>query len=384
MTVTVAPAAADGDAPDPVRRGGRWRAVGLVAALAAAGALIALPSTRPVRPAAAETLTLARVWPDAKPAEIPGALSDGPAYAPLFMLDAGASVGTAPSPDGSQLRLVLRGADGRLRELRRLPIAASPQYVGFVVTGDDLAWAELVSDGAGLGHTEIWAGNIRTAVPPRRLTADTGDVAFFNSQYDMVANDGRVYWLAVPPAATQGATELRSVALAGGDVTTRTEPGQWALSAWPWLVSAGSGQTGPVQLRDLVADKLIKVNAAPTELVTCSATWCRVLILAGDGPSRLDLMRPDGSDRRQVAGGTATASVMDVALLDRFEVLSLADAQTAVSTKQQLALYDIGRKRTVVVAEGVGSVLTRAGVLWWSTGDNETMTWHALDLRALD
>ncbi|SDY06481.1 hypothetical protein SAMN05444365_101552 [Micromonospora pattaloongensis] len=366
------------------RRGRGWTTVGLVAALAAAAALLGLPTETPQRPAAPGLVTLAGTWPDAKPTEIPGVLPDGPGYAPLFFLDAHASLGTAPSADGRQLRLVLRAADGQVRELRRLPAAASPQYVGFVLAGDDVAWAESVADGAGLGRTEIWAADLRTGAPPRRVTADTGDVVFFNSQYDIVAADGRLHWMSVP-RDTQGETEIRSVALSGGPVTARTEPGQWALSAWPWLVSAGSGQTGPVQLRDVDGEQVVRVKAAPTELLTCSPVWCRVLVLSGeDGPARLDLMRPDGSERQRVAGGTATASVMDVALLDRFEVLSLVNSQTAVTSKQQLVLYDIQRKRTVVVADGVGSVLTRAGLLWWSTGDNETTSWHALDLRTLD
>jgi hypothetical protein len=44
----------------------------------------------------------------------------------------------------------------------------------------------------------------------------------------------------------------------------------------------------------------------------------------------------------------------------------------------------VKRKRTVRVGTGVGMVLARAGVLWWSTGDDTELRWHALDLHTLD
>jgi hypothetical protein len=372
--------------PSPRRNGRRriWSLLGLGTALAAATALVVIPTARPPGQAnqAASMTTVERVWPDAKRADVPAGLPDGPAYSPVFFLDQQASLGTAPSPDGTQLRLVLRSADGAVRELRRLPLAATPQYGGFARSGDDFAWAESTADAEGKGRTEMWATNLRSGQPPRRLTADTGDVVFFNSQYDMVLGAGRLFWAAVAPGR-EPATEVRSVPLTGGTVSVRTERGAWAMSAWPWLASAGSGVSGPVQLRNLEAGELIDVDAAGTELVNCSPAWCRVLVLAGDGPSRIDLMRPDGTDRRRIAEGVATASLIDVAVLDRFEVLSLADSQRTVTNTQQLLLYDVRRKQTVVVADGVGLVLCRGGVLWWSTGDSETTAWHTLDLRTL-
>jgi hypothetical protein len=364
------------------RRGQIGGLVGLAVALAAARALIALPSTRPGPAGQPSPLTVERVWPKAQRADLPAGLPDGPAFSPVFFLDARTSLGTAPSPDGTQLRLVLRAADGAARELRRLPIASTPQYGGFALSGEQFAWAESTADAGGKGHAELWSTNLRSDQPPRRLTADTGDVVFFNSQYDMVINAGRLYWAAVAPGQ-ETATEVRSVALTGGAVSVRTEPGAWAMSAWPWLTSVGSGASGPIQLQDLKARKLIDVKAAGTELVTCSPAWCRVLVRAGDGPARMDLMRPDGTDRRRVSGRDATASLSDVAVLDRFEVFSLSDAQRTATNTQQLMLYDIQRKENVVVADGAGMALCRGGVLWWSTGNNEATVWHTLDLRSL-
>lgn len=367
------------------RRGRQARsAVGLAAALAAAALLLALPpvgrgpagGTRPAEE------TIEQVWPTAQRAEIPANLADGPAYSPGYFLDVRESIGTAPSPDGRFLRLVHRAADGTVRELRRLPADDSPQFGGFTRSGNAFAWAETTSDEQGTGRTELWWIDLAAGGPARRVTADTGAIAFVDSQYDMVIEGGRLHWVAAAPQ-DRTATEIRSVPLAGGRVSVRTEPGAWVRSAWPWLVSAGSGETGPVRLRNLEERKILDVPAGGTELVRCSPSWCRVLVLGGDGPGRIELMRPDGSQRRRVASGDATAALVDVAVEDRFEVLSLADAQVGATGSLRLRLYDLRQDRTVTVAEGVGTVLCRGGVLWWSTGDIDATTWHTLDLRSL-
>lgn len=385
MTVTARPVESTGTPSQPAGRHRRprpWHLAGLAAALAAAVLLVALPQAGPTSPDEPDRLrTLTEVWPDAAIVELSANLPDGPAYSPVLFLDGGASVGTSPSPDGTSLRLVVR-TDTAVRELRRLPLSATPQYGGFTVDGPTLAWSESVADADGQGRTEMWAAEWAGDDAARRLTADTGDVVFFNSQYDMVINDGRLHWVAVAPDP-EPATELRSVPLAGGAVDVRTDPGAWALSAWPMMVSAGSGETGPIRVRDLEQRRITNVPAGPTELVTCGPSWCRVLVLAADGPGRIDLMRPDGTDRRRIGDGTVTASTIDVAVLDRFEVLSLSAAPNALTNAQQLIVYDLQRDEAVVVADEVGIVLCRGGVLWWSVGDNETTSWQVLDLRTL-
>jgi hypothetical protein len=125
------------------------------------------------------------------------------------------------------------------------------------------------------------------------------------------------------------------------------------------------------------------VPASNTELVTCSATWCRVVVLsAAGGAARTDLMSPDGKTRLPMAGGAITAAIPDVALLDRFEVLSLADPNPAVNGVN-LLLFDAKTSRLVLVATGVATVAARGPVLWWSNGDAEAVTWYSLDLRTL-
>ncbi|HET8657377.1 MAG TPA: hypothetical protein VFM55_00070 [Micromonosporaceae bacterium] len=371
------------------RRALRWRLTrlsglaALAVALAAAAVHVALPSPErgPSRPGG--PLTLATAWPKARVVDTPARLGDGTAFTPLHHLDAQTAVGTAPSPDRTAVRLLLRGADGTVRQLRALPERLEPQFGGFAAGGDDLVWAESTTGPDGQGETRIWRVGWRTSAAPVALTADTGDAVFFNSQYDLVIADAAVHWVAAARTPTQ-VTEVRSIPLTGGAVAVRRVDGAYALSTWPWLVSAGSGQTGPVTLRDLGSGATVAVAAPPTELVTCSNTWCRVLVLATTAdPAQLELMRPDGTDRQKVAAGQVNAAISDVAVLDRFEVLAQAGRDGSPTSSQQLMLYDIDNRRTVPVATGVGAVGCRGGLLWWSTGDNETLTWHTLDLRTL-
>lgn len=50
----------------------------------------------------------------------------------------------------------------------------------------------------------------------------------------------------------------------------------------------------------------------------------------------------------------------------------------------RLWLHDLRDGANVLLDEyATGVVSTRAGYLWWSTGDNEATTWHVLDLRVL-
>jgi hypothetical protein len=361
--------------------------ISLAVALLAAGAFLAGSPPRRVTstPAAAAPPlpTLAEAWPSAHPAQAPGVLPDGAAFTPLLYLDPDTSIGSAPTPDRAAVRLVLRGATGQPRELHRVAADQNPQFAGFTTAGDDLVWAESTADTAGHAETRIWKVNWRTDGKPTSLTADTGDAIFFSSQYDLVTAGGRVYWAAAA-RKEQVTTEVRSVALTGGKVTVREVPGAYSLSGWPWLVSAGSGQAGPVDLVNLTDGRKVHVPAAQTELVTCSPAWCRVLVLSGSGgPARLDLMRSDGSDRRRMAGGQASSSTADVALLDRFEVLSQSGATGSVTSSQEVMLYDAADKKTVLVAKAVGMVFARGGIVGWSTGDNESLVWHALDLRSL-
>jgi hypothetical protein len=348
---------------------------GLVGALAAASIVIFLSPGGP-RPPPVGRMTPTSAWPHVQRADMPGTVPDGPAYRPLFFLDARVSVGTAPAPDGAHARLLLRGADGAIRELRRLPLERNPQFTAFTAAGDELVWAE--SDDA--GPTRLWAVDVHTAAPAREVTADTGNALFYYSQYDIVAADGRVYWAAAAPGVGTD-TEVRSVALTGGPVDVRTESGTWALTAWPWLVNGVADAIGVTRLRNLLTHDEIGVTSAGTELTACSPTWCRQMVMSEQGPVRFDLAHPDGTARRRVAGSTAGAAITDVAPLDRFEAFVEPDANSDLTGTQRLLVYDLATRRTVDLGPGTRDVLFRGGVLWWSTGDRDSPLWHAIDLR---
>jgi hypothetical protein len=348
----------------------------LTVALVAGGALLAYGPDEPA-PAPTARAPLAEAWPRAQRADLRGNLPDGPIFHPGIFLDARTSVGTAPSPDGSAERLVLRAPDDSIRELRRRPLATDPEFAAFAVSGDDLVWTETAKG----VRTQIWTAKA-TGGPARKLTADTGNAVFFGSQWDLVVAEGRVHWAAAAPAGKQ-VTEIRSVALTGGAVAIREEPGEWALTAWPWLTDGGGDQAGTTRLRNLATNRDTPVESSGTELVTCAAAWCRVLVMNGDGLARIDLMHPDGSARRRVAGSAAGAAVTDVAVLDRFEILSETGPDSDLTGTAGLLVHDLSTGRTIDLAPAVDGAFSRGGVLWWATGDQDSLVWHTVDLRTV-
>ena len=358
-----------------------YSVIALAVTLAIAGVLLSLPQPG-AQSAPPGPPTLATVWKHAKPSSAPAQLADGTQFSPLLYIDEQTALGTAPTRDGAAIRLLLRSGRGEPTELRRVPVSRNPQFQGFTSSGDDAVWAEATATPEGKGETRLWRADWRTRGPAAEVTADTGDIVFFNSQYDLVVADGRVRWAAVGHA-TDPTTEVRSVPLGGGSVEVRPVPGAYALSAWPWLVSAASGQAGAVDLVNLDSGQRVHVPVTGTELISCGPAWCRSLVLSpSGGPARYDMVRPDGSQRLRVAGGTASAAVQDVALLDRFEVVSQG-GDAGPTGNSQLYVFDTKERKLVLVSGGVATVIARGAMLWWSTGDNETAEWHALDLRTL-
>lgn len=362
----------------PVPRGRRRLGIlGLAVALAAGGSLLLLTGPRHGTPAPPARLPASAAWPKAQRTDIPGNLPDGPVFTPELFLDARTAVGTAPSPDARSMRLLIRGADGTLRELRRLPLDRNPQFDNVTATGDEVVWTESTDR----GRLQVWAAGLRGGPPPRRLTADTGNAVFFGSQYDLTVAGGRVYWAAAPDGAKS--TEIRSVPLTGGAVQVRDEPGMWALSAWPWLTNGAGAQTGTTKLHNMATNRDVEINSTGVELTTCSPVWCRVMVMNGDGLARIDVMHPDGSARSRIAGGAARSAIQDVAVLDRFEILSEAGPDADLTGMEGLLVYDIRTRRTVDISPAVSGAFSRGGVLWWSTGDQDSTVWHTLDLRTV-
>jgi hypothetical protein len=212
------------------------------------------------------------------------------------------------------------------------------------------------------------------------VTAETGAARFYRSQYDLVIADGRMHWVA---SGAGDVTEVRSVALSGGPVDIRTERGGWKLSEWPWLVNGFADSGGASVLRNMATNRDVPVSSTPRSATDCSPIWCRVVALTHDGYTRIDLMHPDGSARQRVGGSTASTELVDVAPLDRFEVLAQIDPYAELSGNARLVVFEIATRRTVEVSPAAGNVSYRAGVLWWSTGTWDSFIRHTLDLRTI-
>ncbi|WP_250009962.1 hypothetical protein [Actinoplanes sp. M2I2] len=353
----------------------RWAAT---AVALAAGAALIFGSHRdepaPAPPTRADART---AWPDARRSDLPAALPDGPQFTPAIFLDATTAVGTAPTPAGSESRLLLRSG-AQVRELRRLHVDRNPQFEAFTASGDQIFWAESAE---GSPSVRLWTA-ARSGGAARLLTADTGRAVFFGNQYDLVVADGRLHWAAAPGDVAK-TTEIRSVPVGGGPVTVRTEQGQWSLSAWPWLVDDGS-TSGEPRLRNLATAKDTPIADSGLDVLTCGPVWCRAMVMGEETLNRIDLVRPDGSGRRKIGGGAAQSAITDVAVLDRFEILAQPGPDTDLTGAAALIAYDIATGRTVDLAPDADGAFSRGGMLWWSTATaDEEITWHTLDLRTV-
>src|SRR5437763_2195955 len=365
---------------------GRWRGLlGIGAAVAVIALVLALPAARRHPPAASRgaggPATLATVWPGARSFPIPGTFPDGATYTPVLVLDAGTSIGMIAGADGEQSDLALVPATGPPRILQAQAVADAGSLDGITASATDVYWMHTSTDADGRATTTLWTAP-RAGGPARQLTADVGAPGFSGSGYDVQVVGDRLVWAGTRAGAAEQ-TELRSIPLAGGPVTVRVVPGAWALSAWPWLVTAPGAGDQPARLRNAETGAEKAVRVPPDKQVTCSPTWCRTIPNNAAQATETDLVRPDGSDRRVIGRATDAAIASDVALRDRFEVLMTSTHPTGRAAGSRLALYDIAKQRTVQVEAAATNAGARGDFLWWSTGDHETLTWHGLDLRTL-
>lgn len=355
------------------RRGRLARTViGLGVALAAGGALL---FGSPAQSGEPQPIALSAAWPNAERGSAPSKLPDGSEFSPALFLDARTSIGTTQSADSKVLRLVLRDADGKLVELRRVAAEHRSPFAAVTATGNTLVWVEGIS-----GKQQLWTADRRDPKTARLLTADVGAMQFYDSEHDLVIADGQVHWAS---SGFGDETEFRSVALTGGPVTVRKEKGTWGLSAWPWAVDGQTSARGATTLRDLSTGRSIAVPSADRTVTACSVTWCQMVSINDDGYSRIDLSHPDGSAKRKVLEGNVATAITDVAVLDRFEVLAKVTSASELSGNQQLLIYDLTNRHLVMVSPDAGNIAYRAGVLWWSTGDQSSFVRNSLDLRTI-
>jgi hypothetical protein len=324
--------------------------VGGAAALGAAVVLLVLPAPR------AAGLVL-RMF------DVPGTIG-GRAYEPALFVDEHTSIGVI-RPDRVHRDLVVVQDGAIQRTLRR----GASVFNGLTIAGDTIAWLEQPSTADG---PALYAAEWRTGAV-RELTRDVGDFAFFNSEDDLRIDGGVLRWIAGAPGEA-ARSELRTVPMTGGRVSTTVIDGAWQLVGAHRLSSVMNGDGAAVL--DWPTRKTTRIRTQPTELVSCGEVWCRAIVFGGDGGAvRIDLMYADGSHRTVAVTGSATAPLVDVALLDRWEAYTRMDGG--------LELYDLADHRLTAVARGAGQVVGRHGFLWWSTGSEPALTWHALNLRRL-
>ncbi len=367
----------------------RWRAgVGLLVALAVVGFALALPDPRPTgpdpgAPADADPNSLAGVFPAAKPWTFSGELPGGRSYQPFLIVDRTTSIGLTTNSDATRSTLIVRVGD-EIRVLHQVGGAQLPSTVAAVTLhGDDLFWLETGEDADGARMTTLWRAGLRGG-EPSRLATDASDVRYVDSAFDLQVADGALHWAAAAPGRAD-AGEVRSVSIKGGPVRVRRLTHPYALTAWPWATTSGTGRPGPVEMLNLDTGARRTIPAGPKEILDCSPVWCRITTLVNQGRDlTVDVKRVDGTGRRAIGGITRTPLNTDVALLDRFEVLSSPVSTSAIASSVRLSLHDLRDDRVVTLesaaSDGFGS---RSGFVWWSTGDNETVQWHVLDLREL-
>ncbi|MFG2040130.1 hypothetical protein [Dactylosporangium sp. NPDC048998] len=366
----------------------KWRIrLGAAAAVAAVAVLLLVPTPGggadpdPAGSAgSAGSATLAGLWPDARPMDLPATLPDGTTFTPVAVLDRTAVVVQIADADGSTASLALLDPSdlAHPRPLQQIPIAGGGSFDAVAVEGDQVYWMSSVADDqGGTRGTLLRAGR---SGAPVTLTADTGHATFSGSLYDLQVADGRIWW-----TATRGAypptTDLRSVPVGGGEVTVRPLDGTYHLAAWPWAGSDGIGGE-PVRQLNLVTGERRTIAQPLGEELFCGVAWCRSVVRAADS-AVVTLRRPDGTGTtgRINADGEVPLFV-DVAALDRFEFLAAPISTRAATASERLALFDLktGRRAALAVSTAEGLAGTW---LWWATGDNETMTWHLLDLATL-
>ncbi len=343
-------------------RSGLGTGLGVVAALAVVGLLLALPQpahdraapTGPARP-----VTLAGRWPAARVVDLPATLPDGTGYTPQLMVSPGVSVGYAAAPGSRHTTLAVL-ADARLRPLQELTPGIGDGVAALTADARRIYWLR-----GTIGSSSLWSADL-TVGQAQQLVLDAGPVATHSSQYDLQIADGQLHWTVAAP----GVTELRSVPVEGGAVQTRTVTGTYAPVIWPWL--AGSGSL-------LNADTGERLATPADGQVACSRAWCRVT----NGAGTVVLQHPAGDWPRMVPASTGTPALADVALLDRFVVLTAPTSSNPNSAVFRLVLYDLATGRPVTIAPAVGQVVGAGAWLCWATGDQETLAWHALDLRTL-
>jgi hypothetical protein len=347
---------------------------GLVVCLVAVAALVTLqvsssPAPSAGLPAVARNLI-----------QVPTRLAGGASYALRYVIDSRRSIGISAAADGSTFHVV-EVVDGAVAAtLRSLSREARPLFDGYVSHGDRLYWTETTRRGDGTDRIELWAAPIapvRTG-PAELVIDDMGSVYLSGSAYDVIVADGVISWVVVGDAAVPR-TQVRSVPLPGGAVTTSDFQGTWRQTARPWLTLSSADAAG---LLNQQSGERLMFAGTGLERVNCAPQWCRVTLTEDDDALGLELAAPDGSQRRRIAGPGVRFVTVDPAALGRYELLS--DTNGVSSGQRQLLLFDALTDATSLVDTGpLALVSVRDRFAWWQSGTFTDPVWRVLDLGAL-
>ena len=233
-------------------------------------------------------------------------------------------------------------------------------------------------------RTTLWRANWRTGTSAHQLTTTTGEVGFAGSQYDIVRARGpglldrRRHGHRAEDGGPVGRPHRRSGLGPDGHGRVRADGVAVAVSGW-W---PGHARSPCVNLE---TDELVSV---PTQSDRGRRLRGRpgaaIGTLGGTGLVTLDLERPDGSQRRRVAGGRRHAdhrrrrAARPVRSVDhgpdRRRCRRRAAEPSTTSTASRIDL----------VADGRGQRAgTRRRAVVVDRRRVRRLTWHALDLRTV-
>jgi hypothetical protein len=312
---------------------------------------------------------------------MPSLLEDGTSYAMRYIVDANRTIGVAAAADGSEFAVVVVDGDRIVARLRDLPSEDAPFFDAFVLSEGSIYWTETTIGPDGTDVTQLWAAAVAAeGVGEARLVVpDMGFAVLSGSAYDVIVADGMITWAAVA-GANQPETLVRSVPMAGGDITENAWPGAWRQIARPWLASNTSG--GTILLNQSTGEQ-VTVPGSDVAATRCAPDRCRVTVTSAGDNVRLELVAPDGAERIRVAGPRTKFAGVDPLALGRCELLDEIGGALAPGD-MRLMVYDSTSGTTAEVETGPESfVNVRDGWAWWLAGDVSAPIWHVLNLASL-
>ncbi|WP_157640950.1 hypothetical protein [Longispora albida] len=345
------------------------------AALAAVGVLFVLPAPAPAPAGPAEAMTvtgppadLATAWPAAQVSSMPSSQADGSTFIPLLVLEPGTVAGMLNGKT-----FALRTPSGT-RELMPDLNGNSHSLGGYTAAGGQIFWFVSVAGPGGTQQQTLWTADV-AAGPARVLTSDTGVAIGRVGTLDLQIAGGFAHWAA---EVRGGDTELRSIPVTGGTVTTTRVMGRYTVAAWPWLAPVVSSTGSPVELLNGETKAVLRVPGVKGRRLNCGPQWCRS---SDDGI--LELRRADGSDMRRFGDQRSRTGAQPIGAVSNVEVFAGGAHSTVMGQARPLFVYDIPGRRVVRIDAAAGAYGVRDDWLMWSTGDGEAIVWHMLDLRTL-